>query len=62
MYMYVVDPEEQKLKSGKQLTFNIKKKFSDWKNNENLSIDRIDLMLEKWIGVKKQKTSNCILE
>lgn len=60
--MYVVDPEEQKLKSGKQLTFNIKKKFSDWKNNENLSIDRIDLMLEKWIGVIKQKTSNCILE
>lgn len=62
MYMYIVDPKKQKPNNGKQVTFNIKKKFSDWKNNENLSTDRIDLILEKWIGVIKQKTNNCILE
>ena len=62
MYIYIVDPKEQKLNNGKQLTFNIKKKLSDWKNSENLSIVRIDLMLEKLIGVIKQKTNNCILE
>lgn len=62
MYMYIVDPKKQKPNNGKQVTFNNKKKFSDWKNNENLSIDRIDLTLEKWIGVIKQKTNNCILE
>ena len=47
MYIYIVDPKEQKLNNGKQLTFNIKKKLSDWKNSENLSFVRIDSMLEK---------------
>lgn len=29
MYMYIVDPKSKSQTNGKQVTFNIKKKFSD---------------------------------